>query len=152
MRFSKILPLAAAALALASGCGGVGAPPQTPAATHGGVLAPLPKSAGYLEYLAEPIPSAKTATTKSWSPNYHVVAYLTNNQGSAPPNPAPTSVSFTAANGKAFTLSPHPATDQDPSSLRFTTDQPPLTDRDVAGSFDVKLGAADSFNVSARPR
>ncbi len=125
-----------------AGCGPQELKSAGPEPRHGGTLQELPDGAGYVELVVEPAdPAIKGARAKG-----RVLAVFVNPDGSAPPSPAPTDVTFTDEKGKSHSLSPAEAAGtfaSEPVALPIGADP--------TGTLAAKLGGKD-VSIINRPR
>ena len=128
-----------------AGCGGSSTGSSGVTATHGGTLLELPGRAGFVELVVEPTdPKAKGPRAKG-----KVVAYFVNRDGSAPPTPVPSDVSFTDETGKSYPLAPQPGAAA--GAARFESGPVALPPGEAEGKLDAKLGG-DTIHLVNRPR
>jgi hypothetical protein len=140
------IPMAASLSLL--GCGGAptvatGGGPNV--VTHGGTLLPLPGQKGHVEILSQADNPKGTANSKG-----RVVAYYFNDEGSGPPEPAPTGVSFTPEGGKAYPMTRK--LDSGTKAARFESELGPfLAGRPLTGELEASIGG-QAVKVSVQTR
>ena len=140
MRCSRWLSEAGLAVGLAvavGGCSGGVTPATAPTVTaaHGGALTPLSGGAGYVEIVTE----AESKVTKA--ARGRIIVYFVNADGSAPPSPAPTDVTYTDESRKPYKL--EPKTDAAFKGAKFESEPGPFNPgKGLSGELSASMGGS----------